>query len=242
MGIFVNLIGQIFGQLEVIERIPNLYNRVAWKCKCSCGNIHNTTSIHLKSGSTKSCGCLKKKMMSERRSLDLLGQRFGMLLVIEKDKVGTSGALRWKCLCDCGGEKIINGNSLKQGLSNSCGCLRIRKRVTYSTDNNLYNGYKYRANRRLFEFEIPKEIFVKMIYSPCFYCDNNTNRNSIDRVDSNIGYLMNNIVPCCLKCNIAKSDMSFEEFCNYLSRFNGITSEYLKQKLNVLNNCRMDGE
>lgn len=60
--------------------------------------------------------------------LDLTGQRFGKLLVIERgeDKVSESGRayVRWRCLCDCGNIKDIASTSLIKGTAISCGCMR----------------------------------------------------------------------------------------------------------------------
>lgn len=58
--------------------------------------------------------------------IDLTGQKFGRLTVLKRvENKGTS--IYWLCKCDCGNEKIIRGDSLKQGLTNSCGCLQKRK-------------------------------------------------------------------------------------------------------------------
>lgn len=59
------------------------------------------------------------------KAIDLTGQRFGRLTVIskaEKPKGSTSTSLFWLCKCDCGTEKIISGNVLRQGKAQSCGC------------------------------------------------------------------------------------------------------------------------
>lgn len=56
------------------------------------------------------------------KKLELLNERFGKLTVTEfmgTDKKGTI----WKCLCDCGKEKIACGHLLKRGSIKSCGCL-----------------------------------------------------------------------------------------------------------------------
>lgn len=52
---------------------------------------------------------------------DLLGQRFGKLVVIDKAET-KKGKRRWECLCDCGNKIIVPGNRLKQGGARSCGC------------------------------------------------------------------------------------------------------------------------
>ena len=55
--------------------------------------------------------------------IDLTGQRFGRLLVVEKSK-SKYGYVTWLCKCDCGNEKVVSGDMLRKGKTNSCGCLR----------------------------------------------------------------------------------------------------------------------
>lgn len=57
------------------------------------------------------------------RALELTGQRFERLLVLSRAGIDNHGKITWLCRCDCGTEKIINGGSLKRGLTLSCGCL-----------------------------------------------------------------------------------------------------------------------
>lgn len=56
-----NLLGQLFGQLTVIEAMPARNGMSYWQCKCSCGNITEVSFRNLKYGSTKSCGCFRKQ-------------------------------------------------------------------------------------------------------------------------------------------------------------------------------------
>lgn len=58
------------------------------------------------------------------RKLDLIGQRFNRLLVLEEVEKNKWGKIGWKCCCDCGTEKIVLGDSLRSGHTESCGCLR----------------------------------------------------------------------------------------------------------------------
>lgn len=58
------------------------------------------------------------------RSLDLTGQRFGRLVAIRDIGSNTRGARLWELLCDCGGGTITTCQNLRQGNSNSCGCLK----------------------------------------------------------------------------------------------------------------------
>lgn len=68
------------------------------------------------------------------KMIDLTGQRFGRLTVIEKapKQKGCTNAV-WLCKCDCGNEVIIRSVSLRKGKSLSCGCYRAelsRERMT----------------------------------------------------------------------------------------------------------------
>ena len=55
----LDLLNTRFGRLTVIESAPNKGKRSQWKCKCDCGNEIITLTESLRSGSTKSCGCLR---------------------------------------------------------------------------------------------------------------------------------------------------------------------------------------
>lgn len=50
--------GDRYGRLTVIERMPNKGKRTVWRCRCGCGNTADVTTTELRSGDTKSCGCL----------------------------------------------------------------------------------------------------------------------------------------------------------------------------------------
>lgn len=50
----------------VIGEISNIAFRTAWRCRCDCGNIKDIKSEALKSGDTKSCGCLNIEKRKER--------------------------------------------------------------------------------------------------------------------------------------------------------------------------------
>ena len=69
----IDLIGQRFGKLKVIERLPNYVSPsgqqvVFFLCKCDCGNVHEARSIHLRRGKIQSCGNCENKMHGESGS------------------------------------------------------------------------------------------------------------------------------------------------------------------------------
>ena len=62
------------------------------------------------------------------KCIDLTGQRFGRLVVLEKDtKRKTSCGSYWLCKCDCGKIKSCRSSSLRRGEIISCGCFRMEQ-------------------------------------------------------------------------------------------------------------------
>lgn len=73
------------------------------------------------------------------KALDLLGRKFGRWTVTRRiGHVGASRAIRWACVCDCGGEGSVPTRTLMSGESQSCGCLKAE--VARSQQANLKHG------------------------------------------------------------------------------------------------------
>ena len=150
----MNLIGQRFGRLTVIERgedyvISSGKHYSVWKCRCDCGNITDVKQHKLLQSVTSSCGCYKRENTSKLKSANLVGQRFGKLTVIERIKTKDKNSVWWKCKCDCGNYKKVRSSSLLSGDCKSCGCLisygeeEIRK---YLNNNNVDYKTQYWFN------------------------------------------------------------------------------------------------
>lgn len=54
-----DLTNQKFGRLTVLKLERDLNGKIKWLCQCECGNFIKVNPNDLKSGNTKSCGCLK---------------------------------------------------------------------------------------------------------------------------------------------------------------------------------------
>lgn len=63
--------------------------------------------------------------------IDLTGQTFGRLTVVEIDKSIYKGAKKWICKCSCGATKSVQGANLRSGATQSCGCLQ-KEKTTHS--------------------------------------------------------------------------------------------------------------
>lgn len=176
-------------------------------------------------------------MKNGRPRIDLLGQRFGKLVVVEFAYMDSDEQARWKCLCDCGKTHVVRGNCLRRGTTKSCGCGRYeivppnKLPDGVSDFNRMYADYKDWAGKRNREFSLTKDEFKLMINSVCQYCGREpqapiTKRatktkfvfNGIDRVDNTKGYTVENCVPCCNICNRAKKNMTLDEFKQWIDR------------------------
>ena len=54
---FKNELGNRYGRLTVVSLVTK-HPKAIWHCKCDCGNYVDVRGIDLRSGNTKSCGCL----------------------------------------------------------------------------------------------------------------------------------------------------------------------------------------
>lgn len=57
------------------------------------------------------------------KPIDLTGQRFGRFTVVSRAQNNKDGRAMWLCKCDCGNERIVTGKCLRNGHTQSCGCL-----------------------------------------------------------------------------------------------------------------------
>ena len=74
-----------------------------------------------------------------------------------------------------------------------------------------YNSYKSGAKRRSLPFELSFDEFMIFWQANCHYCGDQIATIGIDRIDSNVGYSLENCVPCCARCNYVKLDYDIEE-------------------------------
>lgn len=62
----IDMTGRIIGRLTVIEECGrDAQGNVLWRCRCECGNEVIVSGGHLRSGNTKSCGCLRRERAAE---------------------------------------------------------------------------------------------------------------------------------------------------------------------------------
>ena len=150
----VDIAGQTFGRVTVLGRAANKPGRRAacWTVQCSCGNpkIWDVRGDQLRSGGTKSCGCLQKeaiRRIGNRNLLDLTGRVFGRLTVIERtQQASNTRNARWLCQCSCGNPMLVSVSGLKltSGNTVSCGCFHSQQSAKWAgvmNSGNLDGGF-----------------------------------------------------------------------------------------------------
>lgn len=149
-----DLTNQKFGKLLVIKEVPfdarPDKRKVYWECQCECGNTSIVPTSYLTTGHTTSCGCRRAEAMAETMSTNLLGKKYGKLVVIEKtNERASDGCIIWKCLCECGNITYTNTNSLKNGDTQSCGCIRSKgerkiNEILFANEINFQTQYWFK--------------------------------------------------------------------------------------------------
>lgn len=103
----IDITGQTFGRLIAVRQAPNRGRKVMWRCLCSCGNETTVDGAKLRSGHTKSCGCIhvpavdrfaEKIALTESGCIEWLAGDNGVgygLFYIGEGTAGRAYAHRW---------------------------------------------------------------------------------------------------------------------------------------------------
>ena len=99
----------------------------------------------------------------------------------------------------------------------------------------LFSNYRAKCKIKKWNFKLTFSEFKDLVTSNCHYCNLEPNKcrmdrskirqglsriyfNGIDRLDSNKGYEINNVVPCCEDCNKAKRNLEYNQFLELIKK------------------------
>lgn len=153
----IPMVGKRFGRLLVTrEAGRDDRNHLLYSCVCDCGNTVTVLGSLLRSGETKSCGCLAlevrqgvgkaSKGRASKRALKLEGRVFGALTVLCREGSRNGQAL-WRCRCECGKETLVTSAKLTTGHTISCGCLGLK----HATEAKIKHGQSGTPLYRVFK-------------------------------------------------------------------------------------------
>lgn len=83
-----------------------------------------------------------------RKPIDIKGEKFGRLTVIEitSEPSKKGDGKKWVCECSCGKRKVIRGTDLRNGKTKSCGCLEKENLKSLSIQRTTHNKTKTRIH------------------------------------------------------------------------------------------------
>jgi hypothetical protein len=191
MGASKDLTGQKFHRLLVVSKAPSIayVNKngrpkwnCAWNCLCDCSNSHIVITDHLKSGNTKSCGCLSRENSKNQKMLEKLHENNRKF----PPKIASARRV-WQRYCYQDKSCNIDFDQFYEISQQNCTYCGI-------VPSNKFNNFN----------DLPEDHWAKL-EGDYFY-------NGLDRVNSSLPHLINNCVAACIDCNRSKSNMTMSEF------------------------------
>ena len=183
-------IGSTFDRWSVIKESESRSKDGSTKyvCECVCGTVREIRRASLVSGKSKSCGCRTGERVREVHSLPDGEASFNSLYVRCKN-----GAKRKNKLL----EFLLTPEEHKNIVIQDCHYCGAAPRKF-----SLYEA-KVRSNSKHGRSEAITNVAIdrSWIYA-----------NTVDRIDSDLGYTVNNCVPACWTCNRAKLDSDYDKF------------------------------
>lgn len=187
--------------------------------------------------------------------IDLSAQTFGLWTVLSeyerKPYAGGGANTRWKCRCVCGLEKFVAAGSLRAGTSSGCNKCKMRfcagesRKRDPETVRVLPGSHYARIRSRAAEsgllFSITHEQAAALLVEQRFTCalsgvriesGGNCRRTaSLDRKDSKVGYVIENVQWVHKSLNMMKgslTDSAFISWCAAVSRHNEVVHDALR--------------
>lgn len=225
-------VGVKFGDSEVVELLGKelisgrLRQKVA--CRCPCGSTYETLDIYLWRG--EGAHCHNCKLQNLRIPLKT---RFDKLVVTGYCQRGSR--FMAICQCDCGNKILVRTSSLAKNKTNNCGCAPRGKwkgwgEVSQSYFSRVLRGAKLRGLSVTVELRDLWDLYlkqsgkcalsgepIKLSQAP----SKTAMTASLDRIDSNKGYELDNIQWVHKDVNLMKSDLDqtrFIELCKKISK------------------------
>jgi hypothetical protein len=93
-----------------------------------------------------------------------------------------------------------------------------------NTSIGRYKELLRKSKQGIHECTLTFEQFSQFDGKPCFYCGETEERRGIDRIDNDKGYIPNNCVSCCKKCNYMKRKLPLNDFINQCKKISSHAS------------------
>lgn len=121
----INLTGQAFGKLTVLETSNLTTDEPLWHCQCECGKEILVSQSQLLENEVADCGC---SSMAKRRK-EIAGLCSGEVTAVMATTLKRKDSILWLCRCSCGKEFLTEGYKITNKTIKSCGCARGKSRI-----------------------------------------------------------------------------------------------------------------
>lgn len=106
--------------------------------------------------------------------VEITGQKFGQLTVIEQAGRDKWGQVLWKCMCDCGNHSIVQSGKLRSKSQISCGCLKKTRLADLTRTHGKSQTKEYRSEqdhlKRFRKYGLSLDEYNKLKESQNFRC------------------------------------------------------------------------
>lgn len=222
-------INDVFGYWKVIDNTPitkSGHTYVLVECKCGKQELKNLGDlIH---GRTTGCRSCKARERSPKINI---GDKYKKWTVINGPRITKHHNIEWEVQCACGSTRWIQGNELiNPNFCFQCtkcaqkerGCKeKIKNGKIGDLDANQFGKIKRRATNKHFDFDldIPYlwDLFLQQNKTCAITGDNipDISKASLDRINSNIGYVKGNVQWVTKQANLSKHVMSMYELYEF---------------------------
>lgn len=227
-------VGEKYGYFEIIEKesiVKNGHTYVTTKCKCGKTQLSSLSDLR----NNKTSGCRSCKARERSRKINI-GDKFKSWIVIDGPITNQHQCLLWKVQCEkCKqSEKWVQGNELMNSEKGfQCQkCAAIERGNKQAISNGKHGDLtltqfarmQRSAEKRNLEFKISIKdlwelfIFQNQICAITGDYISSIEDASLDRIDSSIGYIKNNIQWVTYQANVSKHIMSMNELYNFCTK------------------------
>lgn len=264
MGAMIDLINKRFTNLVVMIRSihKNKHGDVCWICRCDCGQEIVVPSGDLRSGNTKSCGCYRTVDLVNHKfgrltALKKTEKRDGSGNVIwcclcecGNETLVTSHSLLSGNTKSCGCY-IASGldfpwlagrNSIIRGYVRRAKKGKLQFDLSYENCDRIFKGNCFYCGIEPYNISNPyltknniTTVSGSKLKDTFNFRASDYIYNGIDRQHNNLGYFSSNCVSCCKRCNMAKSDMTYNEWETYMARLIAFNKDRVFIKADEIN-------
>jgi hypothetical protein len=190
----LELIGKKFNRLLIVDifKEPSKWNGSQARCLCECGTEKIIPIRYLFNGESTSCGCYKKEKFGTR------------YYPAKKSRIPLEPRLG--SALSVFRRRYNDGNLLIEEF------LELSQQNCYYCNIGPFNCYNTYKPMGVYSRDKKCGVSAKRI------AEGNFVYNGLDRVDNNRKHDKDNVVPCCINCNRAKSNLSQKDFFELIYR------------------------